>query len=158
MWTCTAGCHAQQHLPVQTLQIQVALMCKGRLARQCYHRSAVCMAASAACTDVCAGRALLLDTIFSAGLGLDALALRSRALSLGEGGLDQETSNGVGVHVGRRPPVLQVAIVLELHSSSMQVSGAPLRLPVQRVMGRRRYDTGSCCTPHCAESDQVIGA
>ena len=58
---------------------------------------------------------------------LDAFALRSKsALSLGEGGLDQETSHSVGVHVGSRPPVLQVAIVLELHSSSMQVSGALL--------------------------------
>ena len=49
----------------------------------------------------------------------------SGALSLGEGGLDEKASHSVGVHVGSWPPVLQVAIVLELHSSSVHESGAP---------------------------------
>ena len=67
--------------------------------------------------------------MFSAGLGLDALALRSiSALSLGEGGLNQETRHSVRVHIGCWPPVLQVAIVLELRSSGMHASAALVML------------------------------
>ena len=59
--------------------------------------------------------------ISSAGLGLDALVLQAcGALSLGEGGLDEKACHSVGIHIGCRPPVLQVAIVLELQIISNQ--------------------------------------